>query len=203
MAWCPHCSEDRPIKRLVEGAGTDNPQGVDTCQFCHTRVFATARNSEEYGDAARSAVEEEQRALQESLKRAEREAKAKKLETILAFVGLAVFGIFILFISKSLWWTPSPPTRETYDEPEEDDDQIRVDREEGAVLVAMERARVAYEKGDETGDAFFVERGDKVVVVKVTWGGDLQVRIQTGRDENGEGYIVDLSLFEDVAEDED
>lgn len=88
MAWCPHCSQDRPIKRqtltgscaychtVLENGHEAWCRGpvngaLDVCGFCHTPVFAEALDSVTYARLLSA----------ESVGRAPKEQELREYET--------------------------------------------------------------------------------------------------------------------------
>lgn len=119
MAYCPHCDEDRPIKRQSVGNWcrycfasnfSDDPvwhaegcrgpiEGfVDVCGYCDTAVFANARTRSEYENRERYEVE--QRTSRTEKEKREEEAREKATRDSAS--GCAVMLLVAGFATASL-----------------------------------------------------------------------------------------------------
>lgn len=123
MAWCPHCSQDRPIQRQMTQGACQHCGGinvvaavsvhaefcrapasgvVDVCTFCNTAVFARAASAEEF--ARLEKVEQEGRIqagkAREEAASAEAQANADAGKMLLAF-SFAVILLVILIMKFS------------------------------------------------------------------------------------------------------
>ena len=116
MAWCPHCAQDRPIRRQVilndfcphcsctpsgHSAWCRGPVGgaLDVCSFCNTHLFSKALDSSTY---ERLSAEEAQgrQELEQLRTKLRREALEKSGGCMLVILTLSAVPIvmYLAFI---------------------------------------------------------------------------------------------------------